>query len=659
MKKALFILSVMLMTVVMAKAQPELINVNPGERGELPKVNCPTGSIGETEFLGLYVISIFTDGYIFYGNYHYSGKAWLGVPSLENLEGEYYTLEYRPAEAEDASWSTQLDSEGNPQKTTSGSLYFQPSTIGNYDCRLVLHGGPKNGSTSNVTAVNFPSKLMEIPTSFNGSGSEGWQLFTLVGQEQNTQSWFYVNVSDPDKGNITGTYKCGKDGDDGCCVYQWYRRNPITWQMTKISGANAFTYTPTLADVGYELVLEISGDEIHSSFKCYWYYPDTVRVPVQGSISYFGSDGFLLNTDYVLPTPAETFVYAQDIYSEGEAIDGTIVEKKPGQYAFLLNEEQMENMSYGVLNVKGGGYQFVFCYNHVYENTETGEQTSEYWIREAQPIMIGMRYQAPLTVKAECAGASVPTTIDIIGPNIDGDLVVKRSVTIDGQTDGVTIEEGDGLYSLGDGYYVKARETESTMATYYPSALLWTDAIRVVPGHDEDWNPKAISINVVEAPAPLTGKGVIRGTVSIKDNVAQARLQKVRAKASNATNTYSVYLKQHDGDIVAQTNTDGSGAYKFDNVPYGAYNVLVNVDGYTQERSAEVKLSESKPMANNINYTINADGTITPVSVPTALSTVKAGYGHATYYTLDGRGCQGVPTQPGVYFKDGKKIVMK
>ena len=72
-----------------------------------------------------------------------------------------------------------------------------------------------------------------------------------------------------------------------------------------------------------------------------------------------------------------------------------------------------------------------------------------------------------------------------------------------------------------------------------------------------------------------------------------------------------------------------------------------------------MKLSESKPMANNINYTINADGTITPVSVPTALSTVKAGYGHATYYTLDGRGCQGVPTQPGVYFKDGKKIVMK
>ena len=72
---------------------------------------------------------------------------------------------------------------------------------------------------------------------------------------------FSVDAHDTSKGTMEEYTQ-----DSEYMRFQWYRRNPYNYDMTAIAGATKLTYTPTLDDVGYELVLEISGDRDHCGF---------------------------------------------------------------------------------------------------------------------------------------------------------------------------------------------------------------------------------------------------------------------------------------------------------------------------------------------------------------------------------------------------------
>ena len=73
-------------------------------------------------------------------------------------------------------------------------------------------------------------------------------------------------------------------------------------------------------------------------------------------------------------------------------------------------------------------------------------------------------------------------------------------------------------------------------------------------------------------------------------------------------------LKEVGGDIIAQTETDAAGNYRFENVPYNTYELLVSIAGYTLSKPATVTVDEDTPEAY-VDYTIGDEGDITPTSV--------------------------------------------
>jgi hypothetical protein len=119
----------------------------------------------------------------------------------------------------------------------------------------------------------------------------------------------------------------------------------------------------------------------------------------------------------------------------------------------------------------------------------------------------------------------------------------------------------------------------------------------------EDWQPTCATINIAEPPTPLQGSSIIEGTI-ILQTTASARTR------GNDDMTYTVYLKDKStGKMVAQTHTDASGHYKFENVPVGDYVVIPNVDGFKAAASApvEIQITQANQTITNANsYLIEA-----------------------------------------------------
>ena len=153
-------------------------------------------------------------------------------------------------------------------------------------------------------------------------------------------------------------------------------------------------------------------------------------------------------------------------------------------------------------------------------------------------------------------------------------------------------------------YYVKAHQTDGTMETYSPAALIWSEAGIVEPEAEnwaiEDWQPTCATINIAEPPTPLQGSSIIEGTI-ILQTTASARTR------GNDDMTYTVYLKDKStGKMVAQTQTDASGHYKFENVPVGDYVVIPNVDGFKAAESSplEAQITQANQTITNTDCTL-------------------------------------------------------
>lgn len=133
--------------------------------------------------------------------------------------------------------------------------------------------------------------------------------------------------------------------------------------------------------------------------------------------------------------------------------------------------------------------------------------------------------------------------------------------------------------------------------------------------------------------------------------------------AANASGI-SVYLQKKGGDIIACEQIAPSGDYRFENVPLGSYEILVNVDGFIQEQTTEVTLTNDQPTVSDVDYYVNEDNTITTTpgsQTPTAITSFKLQQG-TVVYDLQGRRLEA--PQKGVNiikFPDGKtrQVVIK
>ena len=193
---------------------------------------------------------------IFNGSFSY--EVWMSFPYAETLGGEYYTLEYHAGTDPTAEWLTYTDSDNKTvQFKYDNATIFIYSSYAQY--RLRMHGGDMDGWVSNVVTAKHP--VGGYPTSRGGWSISGQEMFTLVGSTQMNNFNFAVTAYNRSTSDKVGTY----DQDSEYLRYQWYRRNPYNYDMTPISGATMLHYTPVIADVGYQLVLEISGDNEHCS----------------------------------------------------------------------------------------------------------------------------------------------------------------------------------------------------------------------------------------------------------------------------------------------------------------------------------------------------------------------------------------------------------
>jgi len=654
MKRLLMLIAVALLTMSASAQAPGAIPVVPGSKGQLPEVKPVPGFSEPERFGALFVFSTLGSDMWASDRGHY--KVGLQWRSPSDFGGEYYTLQYRYGSS--GEWITEQDADGNDKRYDDNSLGTGFEGVHGWTAqfRLLLHGGSRDGYLSNEVTAEVPS----IFTTYAGYGSENEPWYNVVGQKLGGYYNLIVRAWDEKLEKYVEYYK-----DSNVYNYAWYRVNPTTRNETRIEGADKDYYVPTLEDVGYWLYCEISGDGEHCDFV-YRYLPcaanPMVCVPVKASPAYFGPDGFVLNTDYVLPTPGQDLYvqwwdYNEETQTSTEmrgSVGHRIIVRQPGQYGVRMTEDEyLYNMVELSPELSAKGYLLTFTYQHgdgYYD--EEGNWVDVPWYRECQ--LMADRYAAPLSVKPMASGRPVPTTVDLIGEDIDGNLVVKQSATWENYPEDEAINFD--MVSNLTGVYVKARATAQTLDTYYPSTLLWGDATLVKPELDEDWNAPTITIDVRWELAPLTGYGVIEGTVS--NGTANARaFEPVEASETG----YTVFLRQKGGDIVAQTTTNGGGNYRFENVPFGTYEVLVNIDGCVQEQPAEVTLTDSQPTVSGVDYSVN--GTEIMAIPTTAIRTVTTGQTStaAAVYTLDGRriapSTESLPK--GIYIVGGKKYISR
>ena len=565
----------------------DMWEISPASKGKLPTYNV-IPEPAEGRFPGLKLDKVdysHHNGFIGNGNWMNldAYEPYMPIEAPEGYGGEYYTLEYRTKSS--GVWKTYTDEDGSAIHYSAPTSALDPEIEEDTDFRLKMHGGPMDGYYSNEVSAKMPTVNFSVVTRQYTSQPN----FITPGVKVEGSM---IDTERQDKGHVEGNYAkyntlASFGYDSPCYRHQWYRRNPKTYDMEAIAGATDIDYTPTVEDVGYELVDVTTGDDVNISFYAASSH-GIVSVAIGASIDYIGDDGFVLNTDYDIPEPEKKIIlnkYDETLGTDVEAPFGSTLEKrKPGQYAIKMN---VESYQYGQLQYADEGYNLSFVYKSpVYDDNDYTKIIGyEPWYHF--PMIEPQAFYRMLQIKPLLNGKSFATSVDILGKNIDGKLVTVKTLEADELSDGIMTTD---VYK--GKYYVKAHQADGTMETYSPAALIWSEAGIVEPEAEnwaiEDWQPTCATINIAEPPTPLQGSSIIEGTI-ILQTTASARTR------GNDDMTYTVYLKDKStGKMVAQTQTDASGHYKFENVPIGDYIVVPNIDGYRAKAAQPLAVKVSK-----------------------------------------------------------------
>ena len=595
MKRLFTSLTLLLCAMAMNAQQPREMSVVPGSKGPLPELPVLPPLEGN-HIAGLTLTRVCFHQWSWYDAY----EADLYFPSFSAEEAEYCTLQKRPKST--GAWETIVNSDGSSYHYSSAAA-VSPTITEDTDFRIVLHDGTKDGFTSNVVTAKMPTVHYTFIQRYLGASGVPYVGTVVNGSWVEAERRRAVWNSDRRRYDYELEEKC-YTYNTNYHYRQWYRMNPNTSEMFPIEGATADKYTPTAEDLGWELTETIVGDNIHCSYYCRIGH-GIVSSYIQASVDYIGNDGFILNTDYILPEGGKDL---RVFGNNGEVARENIRECKPGQYTVYTPVDDAENSNYGVTYQTDdiwdtGDYALQF---------NRGSEDNP-WLRPVQ--IYYMMYEQPIVAKS-----STNEPVEAWGQNIDGEWGVKETLDASQLT-----EEEPYFTILWSKLILKAPGTATTLPTYYPGALLWSDAEVVEPGseYDEAWNmiPNSFTIEAIAKPAPLTGAGTISGAVAMSQPSATSVM---------------VYLKQMGGDVVAYDEIDATGSYTFQNVPDGSYLVLVNIDGCIMEEATQVTLSAGNRNISNIDYFV--DGNIIKRDDPDGINTI-AGSQLTTdrYYSIDGR----------------------
>ena len=732
MKKNLFVLIALLLPVCAAQAAQHM-DVVPASKGPLPEM--PVIEQAEPgHFGGLHLLRTKLETF---QSQSWSYEVELQFPTPQTLGGEYYTLQNKRG----SDWETITDN-GSPVHYTGGSAFAH---FFNYSFRLVLHGGDKDGWVSNEVTCHTPAiptnpgyqGLMNQPT-FVGSVIQGSKISARVFNDIHKLSDYTDYVDDPS------------------FVRTWYRCNPNTGAMIS-TGVHDKNYTVVLDDVGFEIVEVVEGDRVKTDFH-YEHTNGIGKFPIQCSAEFF-YEGFIINSEYDIPN-AQTFF-------------GHIDRQTSESYALGLQPFPAEDFKV----LAPGRYAITFPWENYGFGEEIYPTIDHFGLFELWP---GSTDQQQFRLWASAGGLETKALQN--GTEVEGAKINLLEKNMDGNMQYV--------YTSTDGYliaasfitlFAKAVEVGSgNLPTYYPSALLWTDAqsFDAQSMFHSEMGPQPVNIEVRPDFAPLSGQctidGKINGTAPVptallspenpsiigtwnfymvdKDGnpIHTPEMLRVQAifnedgtfvlnipiwnqvqsgnwswwntgttllfqvtKLVDGSGTYEgesllehwnvdaedervkflsdinfdskgclimnlfglpgsvyepeggivepaaepvyVYLREKGGDIIAAALMQADGTYHFDKVPYGTYEVIPNIDGYTVEIQS-VTLSDANPAAKAIdyaigNYTIFAGEVVGVDNINAATPDTNV------IYDLSGRRLTNIKAARGLYIRNGKKYI--
>jgi len=268
--------NLLILAIVLLTSQTGYAQFTPGEDGSLPAFTPFTEIPGK--FPGLIVTDSHRHNDIFFNGIQYtSAVVDLSFPEPSTIGADTYTLQFSADNG-----STWNNYQYYGADVTSNYNNFSLSFDAEYKLRLLVNGGPKDRYTSNE--VYAP--ISGIETRFAGWGLD--------------ESFYLSGVMSPNIGRgILASFIVKKLSDDsaidGFLSYQWYRVNPVTFEMTAIPDATQLGYTTTIADAGYKLLIKATGDGINVGGFAQLLVSSPNTVANNAFVSNITGNGFTLN----------------------------------------------------------------------------------------------------------------------------------------------------------------------------------------------------------------------------------------------------------------------------------------------------------------------------------------------------------------------------
>ena len=406
-------LTLLSMMVNIAVAQHVVNAVQPGCDGDLPALpEIPEPEEGRFGPLILNKFYLEMDYMISY--YDFTKLAVLEFPDVKEYGGDYYVIEVLDRDDPTSQWKVIPGDSKSIYSRHATQLKIESS--GNVNFRLRISGGPKDGWLSNEVEVPFFMTVNPVWV------SEGYSQpnFIAVGLPVYPH---YVGMREIGKDSEGRSIPKDVNRSDIISHLFWYRLNPKTGEMTSLKKDDneRQTYTPTLDDVGYEIVSALRGDwgnldDYSSMLKGRDFYSThshgVVQLPIFTSTEMMNDEGAVINTNYVLPEPEKhMWIYNN---SEGQPVafpESAVKTIKPGQYSVRLNTQENIYTPWGY-----GESPYILC------------MSSPAWMSFREFMLIDQQLiPVPIVVKKD-GQYIIDVVIGIYGLNLDGRIALFKTI---------------------------------------------------------------------------------------------------------------------------------------------------------------------------------------------------------------------------------------
>ncbi len=148
---------------------------------------------------------------------------------------------------------------------------------------------------------------------------------------------------------------------ENALIYEWYRVNPYTYEMTLIEGADESLYITTFDDVGYYILSRIKGDGISADGFVQMISWSTVKVMNPTRLISYTTTGFVLEFSHLFdPSDLESLVIFNEYYDE-LIITDIISTPNPFMFEFVVDLSEsshvaLQLMTYSWMMIKLGSH---------------------------------------------------------------------------------------------------------------------------------------------------------------------------------------------------------------------------------------------------------------------------------------------------------------